>query len=321
MSPDVFSAAPELALEKKLRSVPGLIPLATLCVAVVLYAALALTAQLFAAGQLWIAALSGLLVHAFMLVVVHEGAHRAITGTRLDRVLMNVGAGLVLLPFWAEPFRRFHLIHHARTNVPDDPLWPASKRRLYRDHRGLYIVAELIPLLFSILAIVGPAEAVPSVARAPRLSVALLALSFAVAGATAWLLAPQWTFLLATLLWTNAWGALRHVCEHFGFDDRIESNTFAFPLGFGIGNHAVHHAAPRLSWLTLALGLWRRPKQSGPLRAAFWLLTRRDFHHYQNDQNDQNDQGIAHANRLPPGQVQVTALSKIPEPIAQVVRG
>jgi fatty acid desaturase len=275
---------PEATLERRLRATPPLIPAATFAAGALLYAGIVASALVFDAGHPGVVVISGLLVHAWMLVLVHDGAHRAITGTRLDRVVMNVAAGLVLLPFWAEPFRRAHLIHHATTNTADDPLWPAFKRRLYDEHRALYLLAEAVPLLFSVIGFASLRSPPPTGGRwrgtsrrgsrdaGPRVSLPLLALAWVVAVATAWLLRPSPAFVLATFFVTNLWGTLRHFCEHFGTATDRESNTFRFPLGMGIGNHAVHHARPGWSWLTLALGLRHRPKETGPLRALVGVL-------------------------------------------------
>lgn len=272
---------PEQVWDDRLRSIPGLVAALTLGTAALLYAGIWACAVAFDRGWWPVALLSGLLVHAFLLIVVHDGAHRALTGTRADRWIINIGAGFVLLPFWAEPFRSLHLVHHGHTNVPQDPLWPPTKRRLFAERRWLYVLAELVPLLFSVLALVQPPVVVAGQpVRRPAISWPLLALAFVVAGCTAWLLRPAPLFVVATVLATNAWGGLRHLCEHFGTHDRLQSNTFAFPLGMGIGNHAVHHEAPRISWVALAAGLRARPKDSDPWRALVGLLRDPAFHHY-----------------------------------------
>jgi len=180
MTPPAGGSCEERA-EALLRLSPLAAPAITLLVAGTLYAGIGVCLRLFQSGYQSVAILSGLLLHAYVIVVVHDGAHRAITRTRADSLLMNVGAGLVLLPFYAEPFRRYHLIHHGHTNEPVDPLWPPLK---------------------------------------------------------------------------------------------------SFPLGMGIGNHEAHHQHPGFSWVSMAFGLARRPKDTDPLRTVWWMLRCPDYRHY-----------------------------------------
>jgi fatty acid desaturase len=265
-------------VEACLRRIPFAIPAITVLTAGLLYAAIGLCLRSFEVGYWSIAIVSGLLVQAFGIILVHDGSHRSITRTGADSVLMNVGAGLVLLPFYAEPFRRYHLIHHAHTNELVDPLWPASKKRLYLNHRRLYMLATLVPFLFTLVALFSPAprEAVKPV-LGPPLRPGPMLLSFAVAFATFWFVRPPLMFLALTVLSLSYWGTLRHWCEHIGFGPDKDSNTFSFPLGMGIGNHEVHHEHPSYSWISLAVGLMRRPKDTNPLRTLWSMWWRPDF--------------------------------------------
>jgi fatty acid desaturase len=289
----MFDPPSETRIEARRRR--WLIPALDLLAVGVLYAGLAACLRAFAAldtaaaparlpGQIVAVVIAGLVVHAILIVTVHDGAHMAITRTRADAIIMNVSAGLLLVPFFAEPFRRYHLVHHAHTNEPGDPLWPRFKRDLYRGHRRVYMLAELVPLLFSILAIVFPPAQDAAGARplaGPKLRPPLLLLSFAVAAVTAWLVRPPLAFALGTIVALNAWGAMRHWCEHLGRDRSRQSNTFSFPLGMGIGNHAAHHDFPAYSWISMALGLRGRAKDTNPWRTMVAMWRDPAFGHYE----------------------------------------
>lgn len=275
------SDAVEQRAEALLRRVPVVVPALTLLTAAGLYAGVGACLHLYERGGWAVVVLSGLLVHAFAVVLVHDGAHRAITRTGADSLLMNLGSGLVLLPFYAELFRRYHLIHHAHTNESVDPLWPPFKKQLYLEHRRLYMLAELLPFLFQVLLLVlGARRETARRARGPRVRAGYLALSLCTAVATAWWIRPPLAFVLLTLLCANAWGAARHWCEHIGFDGTRESNTYRFPLGMGIGNHGAHHRHPGFSWIAMAVGLALRPKDTGPLRTIRAMLRHPEYMPY-----------------------------------------
>jgi fatty acid desaturase len=274
-------------MEQRLRQRAWLVPVIDLTVVAALFSLLGLCLRWFIDGGPWLrlpcVVLAGLLAHAILIIVVHDGAHRAITRSAADSYIMNIGAGLLLVPYFAEPFRRYHLIHHAHTNQPGDPLWPPFKRRLFQQHRRLYLLAELVPLLFSVLALVFPAAPARRL-NGPPVRPLMMVLAFAVAAVTALLIRPPVMFVVGMVLSLNAWAALRHWCEHVGdaaaAPDK-QSNTFTFPLGMGIGNHAAHHDHPSYCWLTMALGLAARPKETDPLRTLLALWRRPDFVHYQ----------------------------------------
>jgi len=79
-------------------------------------------------------------------ILMHEAAHRSLFGTRW----LNDWAGnwLAAYPIWAEvePYRRYHLVHHARTGTADDPdlglitPFPITRasfaRKIFRDLSG-----------------------------------------------------------------------------------------------------------------------------------------------------------------------------------------
>jgi fatty acid desaturase len=267
----------EALVEARLRRMPVVVPAITLLTAGVLYAGIGLCLRAFEAGHGSVVVLSGLLVQAFGIILVHDGSHRSITRTGADAFIMNVGAGLVLLPFYAEPFRHYHLIHHAHANEAVDPLWPASKKNLYLKHRRLYMLATLVPFVFTLVALVSPAPRKPHESvKGPRLRSGPMLLSFAVALAMFWIVRPPLMFLALTALSLSYWGTLRHWCEHIGFSASKDSNTFFFPLGMGIGNHDVHHEHPSYSWISLAAGLMRRKKDTDPLRTVWSMWWRPD---------------------------------------------
>jgi len=81
-----------------------------------------------------------------MAVIMHEAAHRTMfKDRRLNDLVCN---WLAAYPVWAEiaPYRRYHLVHHAKTGTPDDPdlglvtPFPITKasfrRKIWRDLSG-----------------------------------------------------------------------------------------------------------------------------------------------------------------------------------------
>src|SRR5262249_41924960 len=112
---------PEIEFDRSLRRLHLVLP-GTLLAAALLYAGVVGCAVLYEHEVVLAIVPAALFVHAFAIVLVHDGAHRSITHTRADPFLANVGAGLILLPFYAEPFRTAHLVHHRHTNCRHDPL-------------------------------------------------------------------------------------------------------------------------------------------------------------------------------------------------------
>jgi fatty acid desaturase len=280
----------EIQIERKLRKISWFIPLITLIAAFCLYFAQGQLMNLFSAGHYWVVLFSGMIGHAFFIVVVHDGAHKSITRTKYDRIIMNIGSGLMLLPFYAEPFRKFHLVHHANTNTEVDPLWPDVKKHLYTNHRYFYLMCTLIPLLFTLYLIIsqqGNLAKKKKQVKSPPINYINIVWASAISIGIIFLVKPNFLFLIFSLLMMNVFSVLRHWCEHLGYNNEHESNTFWFPLGMGIGNHDVHHKAPHLSWLTLWIGLFKKPKTTSVYRAIRGVLFDPQFKHFVADSQSQ----------------------------------
>ena len=281
---EIFNS--ERNIEQKLRKQKALIPLVTLLMAAALCSGIGLCMQGFKNGFYWTVIPAGILLHSFFIVVVHDGAHKAITRTKFDRLIMNLGAGLMLLPFYAEPFRKYHLIHHAHTNSEQDPLWPDFKKKLYLEKRWLYLLCELIPLGFTFVVLLSgkqkeTASSQNKPVNQPAINVSYILLTSLVSIVVYLLVQPPLWFIAGTLLSVNSVKLLRHWCEHMGTESGKESNTYWFPLGMGIGNHEAHHELPHYSWLTMMLGLYSRQKSTNPFKAAYLILFNRSFLHYR----------------------------------------
>jgi fatty acid desaturase len=274
----------EKQIEQGLRKLPFLIPAITVVTAGLLYWGIIACYQGYLAGNKWAVIVAGLLAHAFFIVLVHDGAHKAITRSKFDRLLMNLGAGLMLLPFYAEPFRKYHLLHHSNTNNELDPLWPSTKKDLYENHRLLYIFCELIPLLFTIYLITRSnkqkGSGVTKTIKAPQLSIFNMVWASAISIAIILFFKPGWAFFVLSLLSLNFFSAVRHWCEHLGYRNDRASNSFWFPLGMGIGNHDTHHQLPNISWFSLMAGLPHRPKSTNIFKTIHGVFFRKDFIHY-----------------------------------------
>lgn len=274
----------EKLVEQRLRKLPFVIPVITIVTAALLYWGIIACYQGYLAGNKWTVILAGLLAHAFFIVLVHDGAHKAITRSKFDRFLMNFGAGLMLLPFYAEPFRKYHLIHHSNTNNELDPLWPSHKKDLYENHRFFYIFCELIPLLFNIYLLVlsdkQKKSGVTKTVKGPELSIVNMVLATMISVTIILFFKPSPAFFVLSLLSLNFFSAWRHWCEHLGYRNDLSSNSFWFPLGMGIGNHDVHHHLPHVSWFSLMAGLPYRPKSTNILKTIHGVFFRRDFIHY-----------------------------------------
>nr|MBC7612343.1 fatty acid desaturase [Pseudopedobacter sp.] len=273
----------ELALEKSFRKYPFFIPLITLLTATFLVLGIYICILLFNNGQYWIILPAAILVHSFFIVVVHDAAHKSITRTSSDRLLLNIGSGIMLLPFYGEPFRKYHLIHHVNTNNHYDPLWPPFKKTLYDDKRWFYIIGELVPLMFTLYLVLSSKKQHQSDQKKRRevkvnpmyiVGSALISISVLL-----WVKPPV-VFILSTLFVLNFLSALRHWCEHLGSVKNKESNTYWFPLGMGIGNHETHHQYAHLSWLTLMIGLFYRKKDTNPIKVLRSILFDKSFTHY-----------------------------------------
>lgn len=305
----------ELQYEKSLRKIPFLIPLITFATSILLFLGIVFCYQQyiieshtifplinsdFSRGAWWWTVIAGMLGHAIFIVLIHDGSHKAITRSKMDRFFMNLGSALMLLPVYAEPFRKYHLIHHGSTNTEVDPLWPDTKRNLYNNHRWFYVCCELIPLLFTLYLVVlseksktteksenasaspaNSASASPAKKKnEPKLSMVNMIWATCVSVVWYWFLQPDLGFLLWTLLFMNAFSALRHWCEHLGYTHDLSSNTFWFPMGMGIGNHETHHHVPNISWFSLMLGLFSRKKTTSVLGTIWGVVFSKKFHHF-----------------------------------------
>jgi fatty acid desaturase len=283
-APFSASQSREFQIEQSLRKFPWLIPLATLLVSALLYWSQGYFMRWFEAGHYWVVLFSGMIAHGFFIMMVHDGAHKSITRTWADRYLMNLGAGLMLMPFYAEPFRKFHLIHHSNTNSDIDPLWSDTKKILYEKHRWLYVICSMVPLMFTLYSVLTQQRKIKKLKRkvmSPKLNLYHMAWATGVSAAVIYWTQPSLAYVLSTLLVLNAFAVLRHWCEHVGYNNEHESNTFWFPFGMGVGNHDVHHHVPNLSWLTLSIGLWSRAKTTSVPRALYGVLFDPNFEHYE----------------------------------------
>lgn len=276
----------EIRLEKKLRQYAFLIPLVTLVTAGLLLSGIYFCILLFQKAQYWSILPAALFIHSFFVVVVHDAAHNSITGTWFDRVILNAGAALMLLPFYGEAFRKFHLIHHARTNHENDPLWSPLKQHLFQKNRFVYLLFEIIPLLSTIYSVSKFSKTQKDKSRMHRIKSVEINYWYMVlaTGASVLLflwLTPPLFFLAGTLFLLNLLSTLRHWSEHLGEYKNKESNTFWFPLGMGIGNHETHHHHAYLSWFTLMIGLFYRKKDTNPLKVIRGVLIDKKYEHYR----------------------------------------
>ncbi|MBM9499168.1 fatty acid desaturase [Leptospira sp. 201903071] len=278
----------ERNFEKKIRKHRGFVLVLSLLAASGLFAGILGFYFLFQSGFYFVLPFSGLFLHAWMILLVHEGAHRNLTRSYLDRWILNLASALVFLPFYGEPFRKIHLYHHAHTNAADDPLWPEWKRNLFQKRRKLYVFVELIPLFSNVAAILftkRDTADLKKVSSSVKLhskvrSILFLCFSFSISILLYIELKPNLWFVFGSFLFANVWGSLRHWCEHTGSRSDLESNTFSFPLGMGIGNHETHHADPSLSWISLSFGLRRRIKTTGIRNCLRGIWSNPEYIHY-----------------------------------------
>lgn len=271
------TVAPEPSIERALRRWKWVVPLITFVTTGIYFALIWACERFFVAGNSWIVVVSGLLTHALMVVAVHDGAHRAMTKTSFDRLYCSLVAGLLLMPFYGEAFRRYHLLHHAQVNGEHDPLYLPAKARLFKKNRIVYMVLDVIPFLLGIVC--KQTQTAPDV-KAPPMGMRFVALGFVLSGFVLYFLRPSLVFVGLNIVSLYMWASIRDWCEHFGLDEHRVANAYFFPLGMGIGNHEAHHEWPHYSWLTMELGLWRRKIDTNPVRAAIQMATNPNFRHY-----------------------------------------
>ena len=272
----------ELDLEKSLRKNKWLLPIITIATATTLYGLVLICLHFFNLNQYWTIIPAAFIAHAFFIIILHDGSHKSITKTKADRFIMNFGASIMLLPFYGELFRKFHLIHHGNTNSQVDPLWPSAKTELYNNKRWFYIMCEMIPILFSIYSLIMSKKENKNKTKlkGPKAEIKYIIMGSFISLAIIIFFKPNIWFLLFTFLLLNFIGKIRHWCEHMGYNNSVESNTFWFPLGMGVGNHDTHHHAPHVSWFVLMVGLFHRKKNTSFFKALFGVLFNKKFTHY-----------------------------------------
>jgi len=274
----------ELKIESRLRQTPWLIPFVTLMVGGSIAAAMYWLSELFHQGHWWAFIPAGIVMHSFLIATMHDAAHKSITRTKFDRIILNVASGIMLLPMVGELFRKYHLMHHANTNLPVDPLWPPVKRDLYQEKRWFYVLCEGVPLMVTLyLLLKSKSNQKVENAKVKSVPISIVNMVWAtlLSVLVVWLVQSSIWFFLGSLFVLNIGTTLRHWCEHLGTAKDRESNTYWFPLGMGIGNHETHHHHAHLSWLTLSIGLMYRKRQTNPLKALLGVMFDKNFGHYR----------------------------------------
>jgi len=221
--------------------------------------------------------LLGVLVHGLFILIVHECTHGNVFGRPVDDWVGNGAIGLLLLPFLAERYQMVHRLHHRRANQVGDTNWTPFRQRLFRRSRWLYALYELLPVVNNLDRIR------EEVGRGRRSGVAF---AWLCAAATYGILQPPLAYWLLVVLGVNTINALRLWVEHFGHYAGRVSNTYYCPLGFGIGNHEVHHRYPRIPALVLAVGLALRRKDGSVLTGVRSLLFDKRYAHFRTFQDD-----------------------------------
>ena len=274
----------ELELEKRLRKRKWIIPNIGILTSIILISLVWMSLYLFNEGHWWVIFPAGLLAHSFFVVALHDAAHKTITRTKADRWILNIASGLLLLPFFGEAFRNSHLIHHAHSNSENDPLWHENKQHLFNKSRLLYVLCELVPLLFhAYLMLISKKRRKDRKIKGPGINFWFVLFATAVSVLMVLVFKPSIWFVLGLILSLNVFSKLRHWCEHIGTVTNGSNNTFWYPLGLGIGNHDTHHYAPFVSWIVLSIGLLKRKKNSNPLYAFYGVLFRKEFKHYSEE--------------------------------------
>ena len=215
-------------------------------------------------------------VHGVFILVVHEATHGNLLGRPADDWLGSIASGVLLLPFTAEVFQPVHRVHHFLTNRPGDTNWSPFRQRLFARSRLLYALYELVPVVNCLDR---------TRARYPR-DRRRVAAAWAAALATWAVLRPPFGYWLLVLVGLNLLTTLRFWIEHFVFASERSSNTYWFPLSFGIGNHEVHHQNPGISALALAIGLWFRAKSHLLPVAPLCVLFSSGYRHFRTFQPD-----------------------------------
>jgi hypothetical protein len=242
---------------------------------------LAATAAVFAAGLVLVWGIGprighpavpialAVVVHGLFILVVHEATHGNLLGRPVDDWIGAIASGALLVPFTAETFAAVHRVHHRRANRAGDTNWSPFREHLFRRSRLLYACYELAPLVNGFDRMRG------SHPRDRRRVVAAWAAAFAV-----WaIFRPPLGYWLLVLLGLNTVTAVRFWTEHFDVAAGLVAHTYRFPLSFGIGNHAVHHAVPGIGAPALAIGLLFRRKDASPAAAPLRILLVPHYRH------------------------------------------
>jgi fatty acid desaturase len=219
----------------------------------------------------------GVLVHGLFILMVHECTHGNVLGRRWDDWIGNAAIGMLLLPFLAERYQMVHRVHHQRANQAGDTNWTPFRQRLFRRSRWLYAMYELLPIVNNV-------DRIRDEVRPGKRSRVLFA--WLCAAATYAVFQPSLLHWLLVVLGVNTINALRLWVEHFGHYRGRVSNTYFCPLGFGIGNHEIHHRHPRIPALVLALGLTLRRKDASVLTGVRDLLSDERYAHFRTFQAD-----------------------------------
>lgn len=273
--------ARELKIDAFLRKYPLVLAIVTLIVAGGLYLGIYWSMGLFDKGHYWSIVLSGLFAHAFFVITMHDGAHQSLSTKPLDRFIMNTCSGLIILPLYTEMFRKYHLLHHAHTNTPLDPLWASNKKKLFDEHRLLYAFLQSLPFVLNFYMLATRTEKEKQAhPHQPTVNWYYVLWSFCVAACIVYMVQPSIWFVLGTFAFMTSIGAVRYWGEHMGIEENKDSNTHWFPLGMGIGNHEAHHYYPQISWLSLTIGMWFRKKDTHPLKTVYRMFFNSNFRHY-----------------------------------------
>ena len=265
----------ELKTERYLRSHNWIVVVVSLITVGLIGAGIYYCMLLFREGHHWSIIPAAIFAHAYFVIVIHDGAHKAISRTWLDHLFMNLLAGFMLLPFFPEPFRKFHLIHHGNTNKETDPLWSPVKSVLFKKNRYLYIICQLIPFVFTFIVLINSEKYRRKnqlKVKGPPIRWYYVALAFMASAVTIYFVRPPLWFVLGTIFCLTTLGSIRHWCEHMGEDVTRESNTYWFPLGMGVGNHDVHHDHPNYSWISLMVGLFFKRKDTNPFKTIYGIF-------------------------------------------------
>lgn len=271
----------EIIVENKLRSWSWIVPVLTITTGGFLLFVLFLFMEGFDKNHFWLIIPSGFVLHAYIIVLVHEGVHRAISGNMLiDSIIINAAVGFVMIPIYAEFFRRYHLIHHAHTNETIDPLWPKEKKWLFENYKRIFVIVELIPILTTIVLLILGEKNRNKEIKGPKIRWHFVLLSMVISFSIAWLIKPTFLFIVGSVLIAGLIAKIRNWCEHTGVDETKESNTYWFPLGMGIGNHEAHHAHPKISWITNQYCLLFKKRDTNPVKTIYRMLFNKNHKHY-----------------------------------------